>query len=57
MMEPVRVVVTNLDSVQAAELEAPNMPHLLDSGTHSVTFDPRDLYMDRSDVREVTWHQ
>lgn len=56
VMDPVKVVVTNRDSVQEAELEVPNIPHFSDKGTHKVTFDPCDLYMERTDVREVWLH-
>lgn len=54
VLDPVKVVVTNLDSVLAADQEVLNIPHLSHKGTHKVVFDPRDLYMERSDIREVT---
>ena len=53
VLEPVKVVITNLDAVMAADLEVPDIPHLPDKGFHTVTFNPSDLYMERSDIREV----
>ena len=35
------------------EVEVPNIPHLPDKGVHHVTFVPSDLYIERSDYREV----
>ena len=34
-------------------MEVPNIPHLPASGVHHVTFVPSDLYIERSDYREV----
>ncbi len=53
MLDPVKVVITNLTSSDDVTLDVPNIPHLPDKGTHSVPFDPCDLYIDRSDLREV----
>ena len=54
VLDPVKVVITNLSSIDAVDLDVPNIPHLPDKGTHSVPFDPSDLYIDRSDLREVS---
>ena len=54
VLDPVRVVFLNLSSADSAEVDAPNIPHLPDKGTHSVTFDPSNLYIERSDLREVS---
>ena len=40
-------------SIQAVEIEVPNIPHLPDRGTHKVYFDPSDLYIDAADFKEV----
>ena len=53
VLDPVKVVITNLSSAQAEELEVPNIPHLPDKGVHKVPFDPSEIYIDRSDFREV----
>ena len=53
VLDPVRVVITNLSSSDCVELEVPNIPQLPDKGTHKVTFDPCELYIERSDLREV----
>lgn len=39
--------------VQCTELKVPDVPHLPEKASHMVTFDPADLYIDRSDFREV----
>ena len=54
ILEPVKVVITNLTSAQTQELQVPNIPHLPDKGTHAVPFDPCDLYIERGDLREVS---
>lgn len=53
ILDPVKVVVINPSSAEAAEVQVPNIPHLPDKGVHSVPFDPCELYIDRSDLREV----
>ena len=35
------------------EVKVPNIPHLPDKGVHHVSFVPSDLYIERSDYREV----
>ena len=40
-------------TIQAVEIEIPNIPHLPDRGTHKVYFDPSDLYIDAADFKEV----
>ena len=53
VLDPVKVVITNLSSSDATDLEVPNIPTMSEKGVHKATFDPCDLYMDRSDLREV----
>lgn len=53
VLDPVKVVITNLSSSDAAKLEVPNIPTMPEKGVHKVPFDPCDLYMDMSDLREV----
>ncbi len=38
---------------QVSEMEVPNIPHRPDQGVHRISFCPSDLYIDRSDFREV----
>jgi len=57
VLEPVKVVITNFKAVSATEVDVLNIPHLPQKGSHKVTFDPFDLYMERSDVREVCLQQ
>jgi glutaminyl-tRNA synthetase len=54
VLDPVKVLITNLSSSDAVELDVPNIPGLPDKGTHKVPFDPSELYIDRSDLREVS---
>lgn len=54
VLDPVKVVITNLCSSDAVELDVPNIPLLPDRGVHKVSFDPCELYIDRSDLREVS---
>lgn len=56
VLDPVKVIITNLSSADAVELQVPNIPHLPDKGVHGVPFDPCELYIERSDLREVQYH-
>ncbi len=53
VLEPVKVVISNVADVSGSQLDVPDMSHVPQKGSHKVTFNPNNLYMERGDIREV----
>lgn len=52
VLEPLKVVITNLSASEEMEVEVPNIPHIPSKGVHRVPFVPNEIFIERSDFKE-----